>query len=214
MVKARSAFLAEGYYSPLQKGICEILSRLSPACLLDAGCGEGYYTAEFANTLEKSVIYAVDLSKDAVRKTKVKDKRLNCCVASVYQLPFFDNSFDCITNIFSPFSKDEFLRVLNDDGYLINVIPLENHLWELKSVIYENPYKNEPQSPELEGFSHVETKIIDYAVDIQTNAQIKNLFTMTPYYYNTSPKDKQKLDSLNFLKTSISFGIMVHKKTK
>lgn len=214
MVEARSSFLSEGYYAPLRDGLCDILKELSPSYLLDAGCGEGYYTSGFSKVLDNTQIFAVDLSKDAVRKTRVRDKRINCCVASVYQLPFFDNSFDCITNIFSPYSKDEFLRLLKDDGYIINVIPLEDHLWDLKCAIYSKPYKNAPQAPELEGFDLVNTKDIDYEISLNSNEQIKNLFAMTPYYYNTSPKDKEKLNDLQQLNVRISFGILIHKKHK
>ena len=45
-------------------------------------------------------------------------------------------------NIFSPEADDEFYRVLKTGGYLIRVIPLENHLLGLKTAIYDKPYLN------------------------------------------------------------------------
>ena len=46
MAAARRAFLQRGYYAPLRDALCELAVRYtgpSPA-VLDAGCGEGYYT--------------------------------------------------------------------------------------------------------------------------------------------------------------------------
>ncbi|MEG2204527.1 MAG: 50S rRNA methyltransferase, partial [Oscillospiraceae bacterium] len=49
MVDARRRFLDAGYYQPFSDAICRILTReLAPSpapVLLDAGCGEGFYTA-------------------------------------------------------------------------------------------------------------------------------------------------------------------------
>ena len=47
MAAARREFLSKGYYAPLLNTLCnEILARSGPeAAILDAGCGEGYYTA-------------------------------------------------------------------------------------------------------------------------------------------------------------------------
>ena len=47
MAAARRDFLSKGYYAPLLNTLCnEILARSGPAAaILDACCGEGYYTA-------------------------------------------------------------------------------------------------------------------------------------------------------------------------
>ena len=46
MVRARTAFLNKGYYSPLREAAAEMSSRFCPdgGVIIDAGCGEGYYT--------------------------------------------------------------------------------------------------------------------------------------------------------------------------
>ena len=59
MVQARQKFLEQGYYAPLVQALCEVLSRWADGTsaphliLLDAGCGEGYYTAHMAAALEQ-----------------------------------------------------------------------------------------------------------------------------------------------------------------
>ena len=45
-VRARSAFLWRGYYTPAAKAIAALVAELTPpdGLVLDAGCGEGYYS--------------------------------------------------------------------------------------------------------------------------------------------------------------------------
>ena len=44
MVKARTRFLSHGYYAPLQAALVELVRGYHPSIVIDAGCGEGYYT--------------------------------------------------------------------------------------------------------------------------------------------------------------------------
>ena len=55
MVCARSAFLAGGYYDPMrQELIRQAMVEARPGMtVLDAGCGEGYYTAELVRRLRE-----------------------------------------------------------------------------------------------------------------------------------------------------------------
>ena len=52
MVKARSAFLERGYYDPMRQELIKqgLAAARQGMTVLDAGCGEGYYTAETAKT--------------------------------------------------------------------------------------------------------------------------------------------------------------------
>ena len=47
MTAARTRFLSGGWYSPLREALCALVERYAPErpALLDAGCGEGWYTA-------------------------------------------------------------------------------------------------------------------------------------------------------------------------
>ncbi|MCI7803844.1 MAG: methyltransferase, partial [Oscillospiraceae bacterium] len=48
-------------------------------------------------------------------------------------------------------------------------------------------------------------------IKLESNEDISNLFTMTPYYYNTKPEDKQKLDNIDTLETTIEFKILIYR---
>ena len=50
------------------------------------------------------------------------------------KLPFEDNEFDLLLNIFAPHNEEEFSRVCNK--YILKVIPNKEHLLELKKLLY------------------------------------------------------------------------------
>ena len=92
MVRARHAFLQKGYYAHLLRTLCEAADGLPDGgVLLDAGCGEGYYTAGVLHSLDEKGktchAYGVDISKTAAGYAAKADPRLDCAVASVFHLP-------------------------------------------------------------------------------------------------------------------------------
>ena len=207
MVNARRLFLEKGHYAPMRSEVAQILGKGNT--VLDAGCGEGYYTSVIA---ENNTVYGIDISKEALKVAAKKCKNAFFAVASIYELPFADNSFDACVNIFAPDSPSEYLRILKKGGRLIMVTPMENHLMELKSAVYSTPYKNSFVDPIRSGFDIISSKELKYTITLESNAEIVSLFQMTPYYYNTSPSDRQKLDSLNRLSTKVEFLITEYQK--
>lgn len=207
MVKARQAFLDKGYYSPLRDCVSGVIGKGNT--LLDAGCGEGYYTSLFC---ENNTVYGIDVSKEALKLAARKCKNGSFAVASIYEMPFGDDSFDAVVNIFAPDSKDEFLRVLKRGGRLIMVTPLENHLMRLKETVYDTPYKNPYVDPSRDGFIIRSSRELKYEITIDCNEDIVSLFKMTPYYYNTSQGDRQKLDNINSLTTNVEFLVTEYEK--
>lgn len=217
MVKARRDFLNKGYYEHFANALSLAMKRAADqkVKLLDSGCGEGYYTNKFAKILpDGSEIYGIDISKNALKYAGRKLDKANCklAVASAYELPFAEKSFDIIVDIFSPLALDEFKRVLTDNGYLILGIADKNHLYELKKAVYENPYQNELSDFEIPGFELAENISASQKITLDSNEDIKNLFEMTPYAHKTSQKDIQKLDRLKVLTVSADFLVLVYKK--
>ena len=89
---------------------------------------------------------------------------------------------------------------------------MENHLFELKKAVYDVPYKNEYVAPERNGYIIKSSTELKYDITLEANEDIVSLFKMTPYYYNTSPTDKQKLDRLDTLTTSVEFLVTEYEK--
>lgn len=207
MVEARQAFLEKGYYAPMREAVNEAAGK--GYTILDAGCGEGYYTNLFS---ENNTVFGIDVSKEALKKASRKCKKASFAVASIYDLPIANESLDVVINIFAPDSQSEYLRTLKHGGRLINVTPMENHLMELKMAVYDKPYKNQYVDPNREGFIIQSMKELKYEITLEQKEDITSLFKMTPYYYNTSPSDKQKLNNINKLKTKVEFLITEYKK--
>lgn len=217
MVTARNNFLNNGYYSILLNNLCKTVEKFGKEdmIILDVGCGEGYYTEGLYTSLKDKFqnIYmgGVDISKLALEKAGKRSKEIDFVVASGFHIPVRDNSFDIVLNLFAPYCGEEYTRVLNSDGTLILVIPSENHLWELKKIVYPTPYKNDPKDYNLEGFTLLEKVHVTDIVDISSNEDVLSLFSMTPYYYKTAKQDYEKLLSITNLKTTIDFEILIYK---
>lgn len=216
MIEARTEFLNTDSYKPLCDLMCELLKKYVPqnASVLDAGCGDCYYTEKIEKALadRNASVVGVDISKSALIAAAKRSKRINLAVASVFSLPVGDLSCDAVLNVFSPFAPEEYARVLKSGGVLLRVIPLENHLFSLKKAIYDNPLKNPEESTEIDGFTLAESQELKYSIELKSNEQIESLFKMTPYYYKTSRTDQQKVEKLSTLQTEIEFCVLVYKK--
>ena len=220
MVLARRAFLGGGYYEPLAKRIADLVLEYTPeeGAILDAGAGEGYYTDMIESTFcqhnGRSDVSAFDISKDAVREISKKNPRISLAVAGSYHMPIADGEFDTVINTFSPLALEETCRVLKTGGYFIMAIPGEMHLYDLKSVIYDTPYKNQVDDTALDGFELVEDEPLTYKFRLDSPEKIQSLFMMTPYAYRTRPSDRAKVEALETLECTADFRIFVYKKKK
>ncbi len=213
MVASRRAFLDKGYYAHLQTGIAEALSYHLPdgGVLLDSGCGEGYYTAKMAENKSFSV-YGVDISSAAAAKAAKKAGVKGIAVASAYELPVASASCDALTNIFAPFCREEFFRVLKSGGILIDAIPAERHLFELKEAIYETPYENILKPTEIEGFLHIETRRIEKKILLKSREDIASLMMMTPYFYRTDREGLARAEAIDSIGLTASFYLLIYRK--
>ena len=214
MIKARRAFLDQGYYKPLADALVNAIGSYwsrQEGALLDAGCGEGYYT-QYLEVLPGLCCCGIDISKDALILASKRLKNTSLAVANVYHMPFDASSFDIITNVFAPFDRSEYHRVLKENGRIYIVIPDENHLFELKAAIYDTPYKNQLSPFELEGFELLSESRLSYSIDLKSSSDLQALFKMTPYYYRTSVQNRARLDSLNRLETTAEFVILEYLK--
>ena len=223
MLLARQTFLAYGFYRPMADAVSSYLrkyARIGKECtLLDIGCGEGYYTELFADALAEyeGRVYAFDISREAVklasRRFTTMRERVSLSVASAYHLPYSDGAFTVATNLFSPLAPEEIARVLCEDGHFVMVIPETEHLFGLKSAIYDTPYKNEVQPFDIEGFTLIEDERLSYRVTLN-HEQTLSLFGMTPYAYRTSSIGRERIHALDTLTTELDFHILVYKKNR
>lgn len=217
MVGARRDFLDGDFYKPLAMEIAnQINARMPhPITLVDAGVGTGYYLQQIMDSrsaYNDDCYLATDISKFAVR---VASKRLNaaeCCVASVYEMPYENECADVITCVFSPYAMSEYSRVLKDDGILIVANPNENHLIELRQALYENVRRVETPLPH-DGFDIVDKINLTFKFTLD-NAQIGNLLTMTPYVYRAPIQSVERTKLIKSATFTADFCITILKKTQ
>lgn len=213
MCQSRTRFLQSGYYAPLRQAVADQVVALRPKSVLDAGCGEGYYTAHVRQALPKSTAMAgIDLSRYALRHAGRTCPDVHFAVASLFHLPVADASCDLVLHLFAPMCAEEFARVLQKDGYLLTVTPAPRHLWGLKQALYENPYENPEAVRELEGFTFVQETVVEDCIFLPNAQHIADLFTMTPYVWKTSKQAQERLFALPNLTTEIAFQLHLYRK--
>lgn len=217
MIRARTSFFECGAYKSISDKLVSLVSTLPHNIIVDAGCGEGYYTHSLAKSYTESIIFGFDMSKFGCEHGAKVAKReelykLYYSVANIFDLPLESNYADIIVNLFAPVASDEFLRILKPNGHLVVASAGIDHLNGLKKAIYDNVYPNEEKFLKYDGFELIKIENIKYTAEIVGNDIINALFSMTPYFHRTSLADKNKLSSIEKLTTDIEVNFAIYKK--
>ena len=117
-------------------------------------------------------------------------------------------------SVFTPYSREEFSRIVKPGGYVIAVTPGRDHLYQLKSVVYDSAYVNEEKGYDLPNFTLVQQENIRYEKTLETIEDIETLWRMTPYYHTTYSGNNDRLKQYNSIDTVIDFLVSVYKKEK
>jgi len=173
MVLARSHFLNTGIYQAIANKLTEMVSTLiindNDYCLLDAGCGEGYYFDFILKKLRdnkaenKLSFIGLDISKDAIMQATKRNKQISWVVGTNRKPPIKDESVDIILCLFGLRKSSDFSQT--------------NHA----------------------GFSLVNTETLQFKANVCSNEQVNNLLLMTPHFYRASKTGREaayKLDNL------------------
>ncbi|MGL6130197.1 MAG: putative RNA methyltransferase [Fusobacteriaceae bacterium] len=223
MVQSRKNFLEKENYSGISDRVNEILkSNLveeRAIDILDIGCGEGYYTGRLKKYLDshgiKNSITAIDISKEAVIAGAKSYKGIDWIVGSATSLPIKDESLDFIICMFAKIDPIEFKRTLKKGGKLLIVSTGENHLEEMKEVVYESVKKDfylPAEDESLKIFNHKSSVTHNYITEIKGKETIQDLFNMTPYRWRSPREGIERLFNLESLKTKIEVTIDIFEK--
>ena len=192
-VASRRAFLDAGFYAPIRDALCQLAKdHRCTGPILDIGCGEGYYSAALANSLDAQLL-GLDISKEAVRYAAGRYKNAAWICASAAHLPVKDQSMGLITSLFALTIPEEFKRVLRPDGAFLQVLAAEDHLLGLKNIIYPELYHKEKfTTPEIPGFRLTESRKLQFSFTVE-DQQVQNLLSMTPHVYRIGKEGAQRL---------------------
>lgn len=216
MMISRRQFLDAGHYQPMRDAVAEKLMQYLPVDsknVLDIGCGEGYYTDYFLQTLIAKFsaikMYGLDVSKVAIRFAAKRYKLVNFCVASSHRLPFSESSISAIIRIYAPCKAEELSRVLTSGGILITVTPAAEHLQELKALIYDEVKLHPAKDEELPGFKLMDETRLKYAMDL-VGTEAFALLEMTPFAWRASEEVKLELQQSKNKQYTADFLIRVY----
>ncbi len=192
-VISRRQFLEGGFYAPIRDAVCRMaLEQHCTGPILDAGCGEGYYSTHLAKVLDSRLI-GVDISKEAVRCAAGKYKDALWLCASAARLPVADKSVGLLTSLFAMTAPEEFRRVLLPEGGFLQVLAAPDHLLELKKIIYpELKEKPKDSMPTLPGFRLVCSRPVSFSFTVE-GEQVQQLLSMTPHVYRISEQGAHRL---------------------
>jgi 23S rRNA (guanine745-N1)-methyltransferase len=146
MLQARRRFLEAGHFGPLMTRLASDVEGLlrdrdvrraaseHGPCVLEVGCGEGYYIGTLAERIgtaagARVTFVGTDLSKSAVRLAAKRYPRCTFFVADVRRRIYLqDQTASVLLDVFAPRNPAEFARVLEPGGSALIVIPAADHL--------------------------------------------------------------------------------------
>jgi len=216
MVSARAQFLNTGLYGPVAEQLSEIaLAQITDdkqICLMDAGCGEGYYFDYVVNDLKgKNVcndlsFIGLDISKAAIAEAAKRNRQITWVVGTNRQPPVESASVEVVLCVFGFQSFEGFHTVLKAGGKVILVEPGPDHLKELREIIYTEVKKtNLPDLSSVEkmGFSMVDRQPLQFKTELVNHEQINNLLIMTPHFYRASKQGREAVANLRKLDVTV-----------
>lgn len=212
MCQARTHFLEGGWYQPLRTKIASLAANCAPHTIVDAGCGQGWYTQAVMQAVPDAQLAGIDLSRYALRHAGRLCPHAALAIASLFDLPVADCSVDLLLHLFAPMCAQEFTRVLRPGGILLTVTPGARHLWGLKELLYAQPYENPTAVRQLPGLVFEREWIVQDDITLTDPQDIIALYQMTPYAWKTSRQSAEQLLHCSYLHTPIQFQIHQYRK--
>ena len=124
-------------------------------------------------------------------------------------IPILDHSLDFICALFTVVNQDELKRALKEDGYIVHVTANNQHLIEIKELIYDEIKVKSDKYIRLD-FNLVKSYDFKEKVHISNREDALNLLMMTPHYYHIKKEKRGVLDTLQGLDITIDIKVTVY----
>lgn len=234
MIVARQQFLNAGLYQPVSGQLNQLVHQYltdDDACILDAGCGEGYYLDQLAQSFRPAestedasageaskshpALIGLDISKWAVQAAAKRNKALTWLVGTNAQLPVQPASLDMIICMFGFYDTERMAGCLKSGGLLMLAEAGSEHLIELRELIY--PEVRRTPLPDLsaaleQGYQLIDETRLTFKPETLNAGQIQDLLVMTPHLYRASFEGKQKARALTRLEITVDVVFRVLQK--
>ena len=217
MVDARRRVLGHGLFDPLADALTEVVrAHLAPeALLVDAGCGDGFYTARLADAVPGVAVLGIDISKWAVAAAAKRHRGMAWAVATNKRLPVLPGSVGMITSLFG-FETWDAWAGLQHAGQLVTVVDAgPRHLLELREIIYESVRTHDapPNDAALaSGYTLLGTESVVFAREIRDAAILSDILEMTPHGHKTTPAARATVAALDRLHLTFDAVIRVYRR--
>ncbi len=218
MVVARQRFLDGGVYQPIADLLVSTVKSQAESvdgcAILDAGCGEGYYPSYLMQQLsgEHVSLIGLDISKPAIIAAAKRNKAIIWIVGSNRQLPVLPQTLDMIICMFGFPVYDAFKTALKPGGKIVLLESGEDHLIELREVIYPEVRKRPLPSlekAEQQGFRLIASERLTKNIGEIDRQQLDDLLVMTPHLYRATKEGKEAVAKLNGLNITIDVCVRV-----
>lgn len=220
VMRAKRYVLESGIYIPLAQSIAKVMTDIpqlageTSLSQLDFDCGDGYFLRTLKGILAESkpqlavTQTGICEAENAIFAAAKAQTGPAYIVSTLKRLPFADESFDLVTLIDKPLKGKELIRVLKQEGILLQVAAGPRHLWQIREFIYpdlsEKPVsENLPKELEL---LHCERLSLTASV---SGEQAIALLEMTPYAWRANDKMRHQIQHTQFDNLEIDFVINV-----
>lgn len=197
MVEARRRFLDNGHYQPLAARLTQLAAPMQAvSSWLDIGCGEGYYSSRLAAALAGASGYALDISRDAIKRAARRDPGIIWLVASMARLPLADASLDLLISVFSPIDWNEAARVLKPGGRILRLGPGRDHLLELRQQLYAEvrDYQDDKHLQQLPPILAAgDSEKLSFQLTLDAAESRADLLAMTPHGWRATAANRERI---------------------
>lgn len=220
MIVARGEFVSRGYFSNIADKLVEIshihLADRRDICLLDAGCGEGYFLnciAQHYNNLDgggQASFIGLDISKWAIIAASKRTSCITWIVGTNKHIPVLPKSLDVIYSHFGFPIYEEFKKSLKPEGKIILTEAGPEHLIELRNIIYPQLNTARSKSSAVTEYTNlVDSCSLKYTITDMPQQDIHNMLVMTPHLYRASKEGKEAAAKLDRMDLTIDITIKV-----
>ena len=212
---SRRALFDAGIFQPVVDTMDALIMRYCQDLerIVDAGCGEGYYSRALKNCQLVKNVFGMDLSKDAIRMAAARTKGIFWAVGDLAKIPIKNERIDLVLNILTPANYEEFGRILKPDGLLIKIVPGGSYLTEIRERL-EKKKKESGEEKVKEYFAKrvdwLEEKEIRYSVPTDPDSML-HFFQMTPMTFDI-PYQAERLEDIHSV--TVDFSFLVGRKKK
>ncbi|MBX2883528.1 MAG: methyltransferase domain-containing protein [Granulosicoccus sp.] len=204
MINARRRVLESGLFKPLADAVASAIRNLRStetasvapgSLLLDAGCGEGYYTNVINEALaagDDSVrVAGIDISRWAVTAAAKKYPHLDWAVANNKQPPVSAGQVWLISCLFGFPTWKPWATLQSPGQHVLVVDAGRDHLLQLRQQIYPEVRFHEPQredEAQESGYLKTEETQVQFETTVDQLSLLQDLLQMTPHGSRAQPE--------------------------